>query len=100
MDMEGAGLDSLEDRLAGKRTRATDASLLSPFADAVGDSLRSAKRSRPQVPVLPRHDTQHYQRHDTRPTTRHTATNALDRNLRRWAGRCMRRRRAAFFRRR
>lgn len=49
MDMEGAGLDSLEDRLAGKRTRATDASLLSPFADVVGDS-RSAKRSRPQEP--------------------------------------------------
>jgi hypothetical protein len=71
--MEGAGLDSLEDRLAGKRTRATDASLLSPFADAVGDS-RSAKRSRPQVPVLTRHATRHdtHTRHATRHTT-HTS---------------------------
>jgi hypothetical protein len=46
----------------GEDRRATDASLLSPFAGAVGDS-RSAKRSRPQVPVLTRHDT-------TRNTTR------------------------------
>jgi hypothetical protein len=48
MDMEGQGLDSLEDRLSGKRTRTTDAGVLSPFTDAMPDP-RSTKRPRPQV---------------------------------------------------